>query len=97
MRHFVRFAKMNSKGEVDRGGWRLRIFLTPGEAGEFAETLAEQLWAVETGFYHDEAEAPANRRDPNSSFPKTPRFTGGVNGRSGGIRTHDPLSPRQVR
>lgn len=58
MRHFVRFAKATSKGAADRGGWRLRIFLTAGEAGEFAERLGAQLWLVETGFYHDESDGP---------------------------------------
>jgi hypothetical protein len=65
MRHFVRFAKVTSNGLVDRGGWRLRIFQTPGEAGEFARLLAEQFWTVQAGFYDDgdgEARVAAVRR-----------------------------------
>ena len=53
MRHFVRFAKVATNGLVDRGGWRLRIFLTPAEARSFAQTLAQEPWLVETGQYED--------------------------------------------
>jgi hypothetical protein len=102
MRHFVRFAKLTPNGRLDLGGWRLRIFLTSGEAGAFAQTFVEDAWVVETGFYDDEGDARAGvpRADvPRSprDVPRAPRFAGGASGRSGGIRTHDPLSPRQVR
>jgi nitrogen fixation-related uncharacterized protein len=59
MRHFVRFAKLAPNGLVDRGGWRLRIFLTPGEAGDFARALAQALWRVETGQYEDGDREPS--------------------------------------
>ena len=53
MRHFVRFAKLSASGSVDRVGWRLRIFLTPGEAGAFAEEFAGKPWRIEIGEYED--------------------------------------------
>jgi hypothetical protein len=60
MRHFVRFAKVSASGSLDRVGWRLRIFLTSGEAGAFAEELTGKLWRVEIGEYEDsEVAAPA--------------------------------------
>ena len=61
MRHFVRFAKVSASGSVDRGGWRLRIFLTSREAGAFAEGLAGKPWRVETGQYEDGEVAAAGR------------------------------------
>ena len=112
MRHFVRFAKVSASGSVDRVGWRLRIFLTSREAGAFAEELAEKLWRVEIGQYEDgEVNAPAERArrfraDGVARRRARPRRliallfarqSKGLDGRSGGIRTHDPLSPRQVR
>ena len=90
MRHFVRFAKLTPNGRLDLGGWRLRIFMTSGEAGAFAQTFAEKPWVVETGFYDDEGDAKA-------SVPRAAHIASAASGRSGGIRTHDPLSPRQVR
>jgi hypothetical protein len=60
MRHFVRFAKVSASGSVDRGGWRLRIFLSSHEAGVFADELAGNRWQVEIGEYEDgEVAAPA--------------------------------------
>ena len=59
MRHFVRFAKVSANGSVDRGGWRLRIFLTSDEAGAFAEDLAARFWRVEIGEYEDGDPVPS--------------------------------------
>jgi hypothetical protein len=60
MRHFVRFGRVSANGAVERGGWRLRIFLTSYEAGAFAKELSAKLWRVEVGAYDDgEAAAPA--------------------------------------
>lgn len=53
MRHFVRFAKLSATGAIERGGWRLRIFQTPGEAGAFTAELSGESWRVETGHYDD--------------------------------------------
>ena len=57
MRHFVRFAKLSATGAIDRGGWRLRIFQTPAEAGAFTAEMVGKPWRVETGQYDD---APAS-------------------------------------
>ena len=59
MRHFVRFANRSAAGAIDSGGWRVRIFLTSGEARDFAHRLAANRWRVETGAYDDgEARTP---------------------------------------
>jgi hypothetical protein len=79
MRHFVRFAKVAPNGRVDRGGWRLRIFLTPAEARAFAQTLAQDPWRVETGQYEDGEFDPAAivlrrlRADTASGSDRRPR------------------------
>jgi hypothetical protein len=59
MRHFVRFARLSANGSVDRGGWRLRIFLTSDEAGAFAGDLAGRFWRVEIGDYEDGEAVPS--------------------------------------